>query len=105
MGKLVKLTTEESLELFDRIINVIKKQKKGFFYLKKLKGYCGYCDWDEGITLDYRKDIIPTLIHECIHLLEPEWSEAQVAYSEKRVVNALTEDNVIMLLMFFVKKL
>lgn len=105
MAKLQKLSNVESIELFDRVINCIKSQKKGFFVLKKLKGVHGWCEWEDGVLLDYRKDLIPTIIHECIHLLEPDWSESQVAYSEKRVINTITEDNVIKLLMIFAKKL
>jgi len=105
VAKIQKLSKEQILELFHRIIDCIKSQKRGYFVLKKLKGVHGWCEWEDGIILDYRKDLIPTIIHECIHLLEPTWSESQVAYSEKRVINTITEDNVIMLLMIFVKKL
>lgn len=105
MAKLQKLSKEQTLILFERIVLCIKNQKKGYFVLKKLKGVHGWCEWEDGVFLDYRKDLIPTIIHECIHLLEPDWSEYQVAYSEKRVINTISEDNVIKLLMFFVKKL
>lgn len=73
--------------------------------LKKLKGVHGYCDWDDGILLDYRKDLIPTIVHECIHYIEPNWSEAQVMYAESRVINTMSQDDITKLLMFFVKKL
>lgn len=105
MSKKLKLSTEESLLLFERIIACIRKQKKGFFSFKKLKGAHGYCEWEEGIVLDYRKELIPTIIHECIHFLEPDWSESQVMYAESRVINSITEDDIIRLLLFFVKKL
>lgn len=104
MAKSVKLSKEESIIIFNKIIECIKKQKKGFFVFKKLKTVHGWCEWDS-IVLDYRKELIPTIIHECIHLIEPTWSETQVSYAEKRVINSITEDNVIELLMFFVKKL
>lgn len=105
MFKLQKLTKEESLELFERILQCIKSKKRGFFILKKLKGFHGFCDWEEGIIIDYRKDFIATLIHECIHYLEPEWCEKQVIYAESRVINSVIEDDIIKLLMIFVKKL
>ena len=105
MGKIQKLSKEQILELFQRIINCIKLQKRGFFTFKKLKGVHGWCEWEDGIILDYRKELIPTIIHECIHLLEPAWSESQVSYSEKRVINTISEDDVVMLLMIFIKKL
>ncbi len=105
MAKIQKLSNESTLELFEKILICIKAQKKGYFVFKKLKGVHGWCEWEDGIFLDYRKDLIPTIIHECIHLLEPDWSESQVAYSEKRVINTIEEHDVVKLLMIFVKKL
>lgn len=105
MAKLIKLSNEESLELFEKVISRIKSTKKGYFVLKKLKGVHGWCEWEDGVLLDYRKDLVPTIIHECIHLLEPDWSEAQVCYSERRVINTISEDDVIRLLIIFTKKL
>ena len=104
MAKIQKLNKEESIVLFEKIINCIKKQEKGFFVFKKLKLVQGWCEWDS-IVLDYRKELIPTIIHECIHLLEPSWSESQVTYAEKRILNSITIDDVTRLLMFFVKKI
>lgn len=103
--KFQKLTKEESLELFDRVLECVRKSKKGFFTLKKCRGVHGYCYWEEGIELDYRKDLVPTIIHECIHLLEQDWPENQVLYAEKKVVNAISEVDVAALLKYFVKKL
>lgn len=103
--KFKKLSKKESLKLFERILQLIHKSKRGFFILRKLRGVHGYCAWDDGIELDYRKDLVPTIIHECIHFLEEDWSESQVRYAETKVVNALTEDDVIALLKIFSKKL
>lgn len=105
MARIQKLSSKDSLELFEKIIFCIKAQKRGFFVLKKLKGVHGWCEWEDGVLIDYRKDLIPTIIHECIHLLEPDWSESQVSYSEKRVVNSISEDDVVKLLINFIKKL
>jgi hypothetical protein len=105
VAKTFKITNEEALELFEKVIQCIQKQNKGFFTLKKLKGVHGYCEWENGILLDYRKELVPTIIHECIHLMEPNWSEAQVCYIESRIVNTITSDDVVRLLMFFVKKI
>ena len=105
MPKVQKLSKEDCFVLFRRILDCIKSKKRGFFVLKKLKGVHGWCEWEDGVLLDYRKDFIPTIIHECIHLLEPDWPESQVAYAEKRVINTISEDDIIVLLMIFVKKL
>jgi hypothetical protein len=105
VGKIKKLTKTECLDIFEQVLWCIKAQKRGFFTFKKLRGVHGYCEWEDGIILDYRKDLIPTIIHECLHLMNESWSEAQVAYTERRIVNTITEDHVIRLLMFFVKKI
>lgn len=99
------LTKKEAIDIFNKVLDCIKKQKKGYFILKKLRGVHGYCEWEDGILLDYRKELVPTLIHECLHLLEPDWPEAQVMYTEKRVINAITEDDVKVLLKCFSKKI
>jgi len=104
MGNPSILSKEQSLELFEDIIKCIKKQKRGFFVFQKLKGVHGYCEWEDGILLDYRKDLVPTIIHECIHLLKPDWCESRVSYAESKIVNNITPDDVVRLLMFFIKK-
>lgn len=54
-------------------------------------GTCGYYDHEtEEITIDYRKDIIPTLIHEFTHHLNPKWRERQVESYERKVMRLLT---------------
>lgn len=98
------ITKKEAIEFFVRILKCINKQKKGFFILKKLRGVHGYCEWEDGILLDYRKELVPTIIHECIHLLEPDWAEAKVMYTERRIINAITDDDVKILLNIFLKK-
>jgi hypothetical protein len=102
MSVKIKLSKKDSLKLYNKIIHLIKKSNLDFFKLKKLKGVMGYCEWDDGIIIDYRKEFIPTLIHECIHFLEPTWSETQVLYAEKRVVNSITPNQVIKLLKNFI---
>lgn len=42
------------------------------------------------IRLDPRKDCLPTLIHEVIHALEPDWTEEQVVTREDWLANRLT---------------
>jgi hypothetical protein len=51
----------------------------------------GYYDYDtEEITLDYRKDIIPTLVHEYLHHLHSKWSETKIIAREKEIMSVLT---------------
>lgn len=79
---------------------------KGFIVLKKLKTLHGACVFeDDLIEIDYRKEFVATLIHEVIHYLRNDWSESMVLYAEKRVINAISEDDIICLLKVAVKKM
>lgn len=98
-----KLTEKECLKIFNRITRLIKKSHLNFFRFRKLKGAMGYCEWENGIVLDYRRELVPTLIHECIHYLEPEWSESRVLYAEKRVVNFINNKQLLKLLKLFLE--
>jgi calcineurin-like phosphoesterase family protein len=72
-------------------------------YLKKIHGCQGY--WDESkdeICIDYRKEIIPTLIHEFLHKWNPKKSETWVLAEEKRIVNVLTQKQIKNILKCFV---
>lgn len=104
--KRFKLSQKDSLNLFFRILQLIQNKKKGFFSFKKIRGSVhGYCDWEEGIVIDHRKEIIPTLIHECIHYLEPEWSEKNVIEAEKKILKYIEPEDAICLIKIFCKKI
>ena len=59
---------------------------------KKLSGgVYGYYDEEvDEITIDYRRDIIATLIHESLHHFHHDWSETNVGREESRIMNILT---------------
>lgn len=97
----IKLSKQDSLKLYKKIAKLIDNADVGFFRIKKLKGVMGYCEWEDGIVLDYRRELFATLIHECIHYLKPKWSESQVLYAEKRVINSITSVQVVKLLKSF----
>lgn len=96
-----KLSKKECIKIYDKIINLIITADTDFFKLQKLKGVMGYCAWEDGIMLDYRRELIPTLIHECIHYMYPDWSETQVLYAEKRIINTINLVQVIKLIKCF----
>ena len=59
-----------------------------------LKGLWGLCDYEDS-ELFVRKGMttnnqITTLIHECLHFLNPSWGERLVLQAEKRVYDSLT---------------
>ncbi|MBU4332619.1 hypothetical protein KKD19_03055 [Patescibacteria group bacterium] len=47
---------------------------------------------DKIIYINPKWDILLTLIHECLHLLHPEWSEGMVEKKEKLVCESLSKD-------------
>jgi len=101
-----KLSDTECMDLFVEIIKVINKMPKGFIVLKKLKSLHGVCVFEEDlIEIDYRKEFVLTLIHEVIHYLRTDWCESMVLYAEKRIINVISEDDVICLLKVAVKKM
>ena len=60
-------------------------------FLKKLRGVTAYYEWpEEEITLDYRKELIPGLIHEFIHHIHLKWCETKVEKYERVLVNSLS---------------
>lgn len=67
------------------------KNNNGTIILKKINGCHGfYDDNTEQIALDYRKEFIPTIIHEFLHKWNPEKSETWVLREEAKIVNALS---------------
>jgi len=71
----------------------IYKELKLFpeFIFKKMRGYSGEYDYStDEITLDYRKELLPTLIHEYLHKWNYDKSETWVLKQEKKIINALT---------------
>ena len=67
-----------------------------FKKLGKNQGYYVYGkgrdDWH--IEIDYREQVIPTLIHECLHHWHPEWKHKQVYKTERAITNSLTKNNI-----------
>ena len=59
---------------------------------KKLRGgtYALYEPDTGDIIIDYRKDIISSLVHESLHHFHPNWPETKVYKEESRIMNMLT---------------
>jgi hypothetical protein len=85
----MKFTKKQINKIYDECVQLIKKQKPSFFVFRKMRGIAGLC-YDDKLEFDYRKDVIPTMFHECIHFIYPEWSETKVLLAEKRLINNLT---------------
>jgi len=85
MKKLGKIKIQN---LYNRCLNLVRRKPPEFFLFKKMRGFAGSCNWTD-IELDPRSDFISTAYHECIHYVEPDWSETQVLYAESRMRNVL----------------
>ena len=75
--------------IYNKCLELIKNKKPNFFSLRKMRGVVGLC-YDDMLEFDYRKDIIPTMFHECIHYIYPKWSETKVLCVEKRLINHIS---------------
>jgi len=61
------------------------------FVLKKLRNCHGeYDPFRDTISLDFRRELLPTIIHEVLHAMHYEWSETQVIRHERQIVQALS---------------
>jgi hypothetical protein len=86
MKKLGKIRIKK---LYKRCLNLARRKPPEFFSFKKMRGAHGYCNWTD-LEFNPSGELLATAYHECIHYLEPEWSETQVMYAESRVINVLT---------------
>ena len=81
-----------------RVYASLKEEPENFI-LRKLKKNDGFYDPDtEEIHIDYRGEILPTLIHECLHKWFPDRSEKWVYGQESSIVNNLTTKQAVNLL-------
>jgi hypothetical protein len=92
------------------IVRLVKTKPPSFFHIKKLRGYSGWCVWEDKfagdhIQLDYRHNLLSTAIHECVHYLFPHWSESQVRYAERRIINNVDTFNLSKLLLELTNKI
>jgi len=83
---------KKEIDFIIKRLYVYLKTHPGCIFLKKISGSCVgyYDDAEETITIDYRCDFVPTLIHEFIHHMRPKWNEKMVIREEKKVMKHLT---------------
>jgi len=64
------------------------------------------CDgYNETISVDYRYEIVPSIIHETLHALHEKWTEKKVYKEEKRYLKSLTQKQALNLLRCFLDNL
>jgi hypothetical protein len=102
----MKFTKRQLNKLYLDCLDLLNKQKPKFFHLRKMRGIWGLCYYDDDkLEFDYRYSIIPTMFHECIHFLYPNWSETKVLCAESRLMNFITPLQVAECLKIFANKL
>lgn len=100
-----ELTQTQLRYYFRRIIKRIREKPRGFFKFKKMRGTCGIWEWNEPIKIDFRKPLVPTIIHEVLHDLYPENWEGWTQRVESKIVNTITDYDIYCLLKAFFEKL
>jgi hypothetical protein len=84
-----KLTKKDLSLIYKRCLSLVKRKPPEFFAIRKMRGAHGYCNWTD-IELNPSGELLATAYHECVHYLFPDWSETQVLYTEKRLINTST---------------
>jgi len=86
-----KALNKEMYRFTQRLYYFLRHHQDLISFQKLSQGVYGYYDFGtEEITIDYRREVIPTLIHEILHHWYPSWSETKVINEERRLVNSLT---------------
>ena len=80
------LSKKQIVEIHEKCVKLVKRKPAEFFSIRKMKASVGLCNWTD-IELDYRRDLLPTAYHECVHYLFPSYSESKVKYIESRIIN------------------
>lgn len=97
--KLIKLTVpknppknhKEMSKFIRRFYYLLRHHSDRIYFQRLGRNVYGYYDYGtEEITVDYRKEMVPTLIHEALHHWHPDWPEKAVLKEEKEIVNSLT---------------
>jgi hypothetical protein len=80
------LTKKQIEEIHEKCVKLVKRKPAEFFNLRKMNKFEGSCNWTD-LEIDYRRELLSTAYHECVHYLFPDYSETMVKYIESRIVN------------------
>jgi len=84
-------TPQYTYKITRRLYYLLRHHGDRIIYKKLRGGLSGYYEpGTEEIAIDYRGDIIPTLIHEALHYWHPTKSETWVRREESKIINSLT---------------
>ena len=79
-----------------RLYALLRDHEDRTIIFKKLHGnmYAYYDGDTEEIAIDYRRELIPSLIHESLHKWHPKWPETKVIEHESAIMNTLSSAQV-----------
>jgi len=81
----------EAYSIISRLYHFLRLNPDNVFF-RRLGGHKtgDYDPKEEEIRLDYRKDIIPTLIHEFLHHLYPNMCETKIKEKERQTMSKIS---------------
>lgn len=89
----MKYRKEKIYSITKRLYADIRNNRNIIF--KKLRGCHGeYDEVNEEVLVDYRKEMLPTVVHEYLHRWYPKRNENWVIREEEKIMNALTQNQV-----------
>jgi len=82
---------KEIYKFTKKLYNLLRNHSDHIYFKKLYSNVYGqYNDQTQDITIDFRRDIISTLVHEALHHWYPDWSETKVLKHESLIMNALS---------------
>jgi len=87
-----------------QVYKVLKSGKNNFI-IKRLNIRFRGLTSDSNIWIDPQQAILPTLIHECLHVSYPNKSENEILKLEKKVAKRISERQIKRLLILFAEAL
>lgn len=92
-------------QIIQDIISFLKSKPPHFFQFKKLYGRTTGFYKGNHIELDFRKDLVQSIVHECTHALRPGLSETKVLKEEAKIMKEITNIQVAEILAIVAKKI
>ena len=87
----LKRRKKETYSFTKRLYRFMRHNSDLISFKKLSGGVLGYYDYGTAeITIDHRREVIPTLIHEFLHHIHPDWSETRIKNKERWIVNSLS---------------
>lgn len=66
--------------------------------LSRFKRYEGKTDRGTFINIDFRSNLLDTLVHECLHIIKPLWSEKKAYRKTAQIMASMTDNEAVELL-------